>query len=190
MQNLTQSGAPPGSGPEFGSPWTNGLTQNQETVLSPALTDFSGITARSRLLAPQAIALSSSNTVFQNSPLAVAPLTAELNIVLQRPTTLVPQNWDSSSTLRITLVYTVDGIAYNCVGQATGGIRLNLLGAEVGEYKLTFRPPTRRIAGVWKRLGEDASTRAAHVRLEWLSGTIETTLLVAESAEVPAPVEV
>lgn len=162
------------------------------------------------LVSRQRVSLSAANPVVQFPPQPVSPLTAELAVSLQRPTTLTPLAWDDASTLRVILTLHVDGEAYRVIGQATGGIRLKRTRrgglVEAAEYRLRYRLPVmlgergraymRTVtpdAEGWydhvplTRVGELGTVVLASLRLEWVQGAIDTDVVLAESIEAPAP---
>ena len=145
---------------------------------------------RTRAAGPFPLSLNAITTTAESSTVAVPKLLSEFGIAVARPTTAAPLLWDNLSTMRVILVVTVDGVEHRCTGQVTGGIRLNKLGEEIPEYTLFYRPTVRRQPdGIWKRLGEDATTVTVKVIFERLSGTIQTSVRIVEYDEQPAPVE-
>ena len=135
------------------------------------------------------VALNGVTTSVQSSTFTVPPLTAEIKLRVQRPTTLAPLVWDSSGVVEVSLVMVIDGQEHRCAGRVSGGIKLNKLGEEIPEYVLTYKPTKILQGGVCRRLGELATTTpsTAYVRLERISGIANTTLISAEVIEAPRP---
>lgn len=136
----------------------------------------------------------------------VSPLTSEISVSLQRPTSSAPIPWDSDGTMRITLRFVVDGQEYQTVGRVSGGVRTGPAG-DLSSYTIRYNPTvlfgqrasdyianaTTDAQGYYlnvplTRLGELGSTVKAGLILERLSGTISTTLTVAATIDAPAPV--
>ncbi len=135
------------------------------------------------------VALDGATTSVQSSTFTVPPLTAEIKVRLQRPTTLVPLAWDNTGVIAVSLVMIVDGQEYRCTGGTSGGIRTNRIGQEISEYLLSYKPTKILQNNVVRRLGELATVTpaTAYVRLERISGIVNTTLIVAEAIEAPRP---
>lgn len=159
------------------------------------------------LIESRSITLTSAQPRLQSPLVSLSALTSSMTITLQRPTTLNALNWSSTSTVRITLVFMVDGVEFRCVGRASGGIRKNHLGEELSEYKLFYKPTvlfgdkawaylatqTKDADGYYynvplSRLGETGTTIQGYLLLERLSGHIETVLTIAATTESAAPV--
>ncbi len=158
------------------------------------------------LLTPRAIRLTPGNRVLETPRVPLAQLTSGLTVRLQRPTTLVPLAWGVDDLLKVSLVYVVDGVEYRCDGQCSGGIRTNERGEDVGVYAIRYGLPVlfgdkareylltaqKDVDGCYTnvpltRVGELGSTIEGYLRLERLSGSIETVLSLAMSEEAPAP---
>nr|WP_140393681.1 hypothetical protein [Nitrospira cf. moscoviensis SBR1015] len=128
-------------------------------------------------------------------------------VKLKRPTTAQPLLWDASGALRVTIVFSVDGVEHRCVGQASGGIRQDSRGEELTEYSLKYHPTVsfggrarQFIASAVKdaegyyrgvpltRAGESGAVVEGYLLLERLGGDVNTVITVATSEEAPAPV--
>lgn len=159
------------------------------------------------LLVSRNIALIPSSPQLQSPTVNLGALTSAITVSLRRPTTAVPvTSWSATGTVRVTMVFIVDGVEYRCVGKASGGIRVGKSGQEMGVYSLVFRPTvlfgdrarqyiltaTPDPEGYYldvplTRLGELGTTVQGYLLLERLSGRIETELLLAATTEEPAP---
>jgi hypothetical protein len=158
------------------------------------------------LTATRAFTLSEASPLFRSATVSLDALTASMTLSLQRPTTAAPLNWDEKSTVRVSLVYVVDGVEYRCTGQASGGIRTRKDGVEASIYTLSYKPPVLLDAkareylktaakdgqGFYNnvpltRLGELGATVQGYVELELLTGTVETAITLATTTEEPAP---
>src|SRR3989304_4443893 len=109
------------------------------------------------LVAPLALGLTPSKRVFATTPVVIPQLTSLFQLTLQRPTTLAPLNWDAPSTVRVSIIFLVDGIEYVTVGQASGGIRLRPDGTEGETYMLRVEPTI--LAGDKARRYLDTATK-------------------------------
>ncbi len=150
--------------------------------------DSAPVQTKITLIPSQQINLSST---FTGSKINIGATTSSLTIRLKRPTTLdIATVWPKTSIVRVILVAEIDGEKFQCVGQASGGIREDKNGNEITEYSLIYHLPVQMINGTAKRIGETAKTSfKGFISLELLSGTaIKTTLLVAETEEKPAPI--
>ncbi len=143
------------------------------------------------LTPPQEINLTPSNPTFISAKINIGTLTKFIKIRLKRPVTANPSViWSKSSIVRITLFAELDGEPFKCIGQASGGIRIDRNGNEMSEYSLSYDLPVVMRGGVAKRIGETFKTSfKGHIELELLRGSaIKTTLIVAETFEAPAPI--
>ena len=116
---------------------------------------------------------------------------ATITLRILRPTTLLPQTWDTATSLRITLSLLVDGVEHRVVGQATGGIRVSRQGIEAPAYVLMWTPTWGFFGarvGLPKRLGETrAATYTARLLIEHLAGTPIDTVILVEFTTSQAP---
>jgi len=132
------------------------------------------------------VSLSAANPTMQTSPVAVDPLTDEIKVRIQLPTTLVPLAWTASAAMRVTLVLKIDGVEHIAQGQVSGGVRTRSL--VDANYVLVYRPTVQMVNGATRRIGETSRTSiTAFVRLERVRGTIATNLLSALTTESAAP---
>jgi hypothetical protein len=134
---------------------------------------------------PVPILLNAANPALESPHVTVGALTSKVAIRIQRPTTAVPVNWDSTGTVRVIVVMEVDGVQHFARGQATGGIRLDINGNEMPYYELRFSPPVVNDNGTLKRIGQKGTVLRGWVRLERMTGTIQTNVLLAETEEAP-----
>lgn len=158
------------------------------------------------LIASRSITLNASNPRLQSPTVNLDKLTSSITVRLRRPTTAQPLNWNASSTVRVSLVFIVDGTEYRCVGTASGGVRTGAKGEDMTEYSLIYNPTvlfgdtsreyiktaTKDMEGFYNdvpltRLGETGSTVQGYLLLERVRGTIQTVITVAATAEAPAP---
>lgn len=161
------------------------------------------------LIASRSVRLNSQNPRLQSPTVNLDRLTSAITVKLRRPTTAQPLNWNANSTVRVSLVFIVDGVEYRCVGHVTGGFRyadppLNTIA--IPEYRLTYNPTvlfsdkareyiktaTPDRDGFYNdvpltRLGELGSTVQGYLLLERVRGTINTVVTVAATMEAPAP---
>src|SRR5574343_336123 len=159
-----------------------------------------------KLIASRSVTLNNQTRQLQSPTVTVDPLTSQIQVRLQRPTTTQPLSWNSNSTIRVSLVFLVDGVEYRCVGQTSGGVRIGKDGAEVPEYVLTYHPTVlfgdaarEYIQTAVKdaegysndvpltRLGQTGSTVQGYLLLERIRGTINTVITIAATTEAPAP---
>jgi len=159
------------------------------------------------LLTRQSLSLSAANAVFTSARIAVDALTESITVSLRRPTTAAPLAWRDTAKLRVSIVVVVDGVEHSCVGTVSGGVRTGTDGLESGVYRLRYRLPeilgekareymrtaTKDAEGYYNdvpltRLCELAVVeRVAFIRIERLSGSIETEILIGLSEAAPAP---
>lgn len=158
------------------------------------------------LIASRSVRLTAQNQRLQSPTVSIGQLTSAITVKLRRPTTSQPLNWSANSTVRVSLVFLVDGIEYRAVGQVSGGIRLDRDGGEIPEYSLTYNPTVLfgdkarayiKTAipdqdGFYNdvpltRLGETGSTIQGYLLLERVRGTINTIITIAATTEAPAP---
>jgi len=158
------------------------------------------------LIASRSVRLTAQNPRLQSPTVPLGQLTSALTVKLQRPTTAQPLNWSANSTIRVSLVFLVDGIEYRAVGQVSGGIRLDRNGGEIPEYSLTYNPTvlfgdkarayiktaTPDQDGFYNdvplnRLGELGSAVQGYLLLERVRGTINTVITIAATTDAPAP---
>lgn len=159
-----------------------------------------------KLIASRSVTLNNQTRQLQSPTVTVDPLTSQIQVRLQRPTTTQPLSWNSNSTIRVSLVFLVDGVEYRCVGQTSGGVRIGKDGAEVPEYVLTYHPTVlfgdaareyiqtavKDAEGYYNdvpltRLGQTGSTVQGYLLLERIRGTINTVITIAATTEAPAP---
>lgn len=158
------------------------------------------------LIASRSVRLTAQNPRLQSPTVPLGQLTSSITVKLRRPTTAQPLNWNANSTIRVSLVFLVDGIEYRAVGQVSGGIRLDRNGGEIPEYSLTYNPTVlfgdKARAYILtaipdqdgfyndvplNRLGELGSTVQGYLLLERVRGTINTVITIAATTEAPAP---
>lgn len=158
------------------------------------------------LIASRSVRLTAQNQRLQSPTVSIGQLTSAITVKLRRPTTSQPLNWSANSTVRVSLVFLVDGIEYRAVGQVSGGIRLDRDGGEIPEYSLTYNPTVLfgdkarayiKTAipdqdGFYNdvpltRLGELGSTVQGYLLLERIRGTINTVITIAATTDAPAP---
>jgi len=161
------------------------------------------------LIASRSVTLTAQNPRLQSPMVPLGQLTSSITVKLRRPTTAQPLNWNANSTVRVSLVFIVDGVEYRCAGQVTGGFRyadppLNTIA--IPEYSLTYNPTvlfsdkareyiktaTPDKDGFYEnvpltRLGETGSTIQGYLLLERVRGTINTVITIAATTEAPAP---
>ena len=161
------------------------------------------------LIASRSVTLNSQNPRLQSPTVNLDRLTSAITVKLRRPTTAQPLNWNANSTVRVSLVFIVDGVEYRCVGHVTGGFRyadppLNTIA--IPEYRLTYSPTVLFVDkareyiktatpdkdGFYEnvpltRLGETGSIIQGYLLLERVRGTINTVITIAATTEAPAP---
>lgn len=139
------------------------------------------------LAVPCPIVLNKLTPSMQTVPVAVDKLTDAITVRIRRPTSANGLLWDAFGVMRVTLVYVLDGVEHRCVGQVSGGIRLDTKGDEIPEARLTYHPTVHRLdATTYRRIGETAMVTQAYVILERIAGVIQTDLLAAETTASPA----
>jgi hypothetical protein len=127
---------------------------------------------------------------FQTAAWTLDPQTASLHLRIRRPTTGdLTTVWDETTTLRVSIDVSLDGVRYRATGESTGGIRARGL-VEPEAYGLRFHLPYGFFGGLTsRRLGESrAGTLTAHCTVEVLRGlAVSTQLLFVEVEASPAP---
>lgn len=119
---------------------------------------------------------------WQSSKIPVDPLTNEIRISIDRPTTGSPVAWAANAQIQVELVLVIDGEEHVCSGRASGGIRVNRRDTEDAAYQLIHHPAVMIRNNRVVRIGETAQTEcAAFVRITMLRGSIDTVLTATTS---------
>ena len=125
----------------------------------------------------------------------VSTITDRISISIKRPTTLDPVAWDSSSTIKVTIGFVVDGTTHASTGKVTGGIRVNRLGEEIPYYTLKYSPTYMYDPSTAKkfiRIGERTKNNSvsAYLEIELLRGTINSQIALGSTTESDAPPQI
>ena len=143
---------------------------------------------KATLVARQVVSLSAGNPILTTTKIAVPANMATLAFQMRFPTTAIPQGWDATSVVRITLTVSADGVEHRAVNEVVGGIHTDVAGVEMPFYSLLYHPTTHYISGMPVRVCQNTTTeRSAYVTLERLSGSIETEIVLAEATEALQP---
>ena len=124
---------------------------------------------------------------WQSVPVLVDPLTSEITVVVQRPTTLLPSNWPIDSEIQVVIAYRIGGTTHTCTGGAFGGIRSSARFAdEIAVYVLHYRPAVLIVDNTVKRIGETGASPTVLVEVTALTGHIDASIqILAETAPAP-----
>lgn len=156
---------------------------------------------------PVALKLVKDSPIFKTVPVVVDPLVSDIKVSIERPTSQNNLNWDKDTTLKVSLVLSVDGVEQRVTGQVSGSIRKDEAGEELTEYTLESVPTiylgdkareymrvnTRDQEGYWhdvplSRVAEDSSNVTFYVEIELIKGSLaETSILSTEIQAGQAP---
>lgn len=151
------------------------------------------------LLNRTSVDLDATTKAYTSPVFALDPLASDLEVRLRRPTTVSPLAWTNLATVRVSIVYEVDGKPYRSTSRFTGGIRSGRVGEVPECIKRSGIMVQARRDGTkqpfvavdpkdgrsknWlelTRLGETAtSTFEAYVEIELLSGLAATLDLLS-----------
>lgn len=130
------------------------------------------------LIEPRALVLKAGE-VFKSEVFAIPGATAQIALLLRRPTTARPLAWAKSAKLLTRLILMRDGVDVGANGSSSGGVRPDR-GGELPYSGIVFQPDSkidreRRVIGY---LGEDAKEFTLQVVIEAVGGDVETEFLL------------
>ncbi len=145
------------------------------------------------LAVTQPIILSQVAPVVTTPIVSVSPLTARIEVRLQRPTTAVPLAWDANTVLRVSVVLIIDGVEHRYSMDVPGGVLTDRSGADAPASVLVVQPTYLlgpKAVAYLAQATPDAAGWVYNVPTQWrtelasaVSGRLEVALVKGVSAQ-------